>query len=408
MRTRGRAIGAGRPRRVATPPGDSTYSGLACGRFVVVVDVRDAQGVLAGGDVVGVELASEIPGASQVREDRVVRGKRERAGIERAGPGERDDVLQRQGVGGNAEGTGAEGTGVRRQLRARAARDDVHLRGGGGRGGYRSVGRRCAKNEQPRDVPPSAECLRGERAGKTHRARSASRARCRRRPGATHASRRVRDARIDRPTARLASGPTVSGPPRGAYRGVGSSFRCCARRASGKKGLVHFARSGVATWRATAPARSQKRAQQWRPLSPPSPSPGSSPSLALIAAPRDAPSWSSQARRGRGPRSSTRSTSRKTRRWRLWTTGGLASTVRAGRAPTSRARNLLHIHRARARIVRHSRISATLAPSSRSPRDEKAPCASRLSALRRPLTPSPPPSTSQRIRRRTPRRTTSS
>ena len=65
--------------------------------------------------------------------------------------------------------------------------------------------------------------------------------------------------------------------------------------------------------------------------------------------------------------------------------------MRAGRAPTSRARNLLHIHRARARIVRHSRISATLAPSSRSPRDEKAPCASRLSALRRPLTPSPPP-----------------
>ena len=98
---------------------------------------------------------------------------------------------------------------------------------------------------------------------------------------------------------------------------------------------------GVATCRATAPVRSHTRAQRWRPLSPPSPSPGLSPSLAPTAAPRDAPSWSSRVRRGRGPRSSTRSTSRKTRRWRPWTTSGLASTVRARRTLSSRANLLL-------------------------------------------------------------------
>ena len=59
---------------------------------------------------------------------------------------------------------------------------------------------------------------RGERAEKTHRA-GQRRARCRRPGRDAHASRRVRDARIDRPTARLASGPTVSGPPRGAAPG---------------------------------------------------------------------------------------------------------------------------------------------------------------------------------------------
>ena len=151
-------------------------------------------------------------------------------------------------------------------------------------------------------------------------------------------------------------GRTFRGPPRGACRAT-RRFGVGARRASVKSEGQREIAPGVATWRATAPVRSHTRAQRWRPLSPPSPSPGSSPSLAPTAAPRDAPSWSSRVRRGRGPRSSTRSTSRKTRRWRPWTTSGLASTVRAGRTLSSRANALLCPNIARARVSSATRAS---------------------------------------------------
>ena len=298
---------------------------------------------------------------------------------------------------------------MRRQLRARAARDDVHLRGGGGRGGigaWDDDARRTNNHGMCRRVPSvSAENARG----KTHRA----------------GQRLGRDvvvvqARRMHPDECETRGSTVR--PRASRLGLlcrdlregrtgasGRRFGVSARRASGKErarafrslrrghvasdgaGAITETRATMASAIAALPVsrvvpvpRAHRRAARR--------------SLVVVAGKKGA--WAKEFDEEYIKKNAPVETVDDG-----WP--GLDSACRA-RPHFARARNLLHIHRARARIVRHSRISATLAPSSRSPRDEKAPCASRLSALRRPLTPSPPPSTSQRIRRRTPRRTTSS
>ena len=225
------------------------------------------------------------------------------------------------------------------------------------------MGRRCAKNEQPR-IAAGAECLRGERAGKTHRAGQ--------RLGRDVSSSR-RDACI--PTsARHADRPSDRAPRVWAYcvgtseRGVPGRrvvVRCCARRARKKGSCISLAQAWPRGERRRR--RDHRNAQNGVRYRRPPRLPGR-PRPSRSSPRRAAPSWSSQARAW--AKEFDEEYIKKNAPVETVDDGGLASQCVPG-APHFARENLLHIHRARARIVRHSRISATLAPLSRSPRDEK-------------------------------------